>query len=106
MVMEMGMVMVIVMVMVMVMVMVIVMVMVMVMGRWLVLVLSLLELWCGVVWMNIVSWNNCTLMLAGYPLHWLIFGFLLLASATCWMRTLQKAGRMSILAALALCVAV
>jgi amino acid permease len=75
-------------------------------GRWLVLVLSLLELWCGVVWMNIVSWNNCTLMLAGYPLHWLIFGFLLLASATCWMRTLQKAGRMSILAALALCVAV
>jgi len=75
-------------------------------GRWLVLVLSLVELWCGVVWMNIVSWNNCTLMLAGYPLHWLIFGFLLLASATCWMRTLQKAGRMSILAALALCVAV
>ena len=58
-------------------------------GRWLVLALSLIELWCGVVWMNIVSWNNCTLMLAGYPLHWLIFGFLLLASATCWLRTLQ-----------------
>ena len=74
-------------------------------GRWLVLVLSLLELWCGIVWMNIVSWNNCTLMLAGYPLHWLIFGFLLLASATAWMRSLQQAGRMSILAALALCVA-
>ena len=75
-------------------------------GRWLVLALSLIELWFGIVWMNIVSWNNCTLMLAGYPLHWLIFGFLLLASATCWLRTLQKAGRMSILAALALCIAV
>ena len=60
-------------------------------GRWLVLVLAMLELWCGVVWMNIVSWNNCTLMLAGYPLHWLIFGFLLLASATAWLKSLQQA---------------
>lgn len=76
-------------------------------GRLVVLVAVVLELWLGIVWLSIVAWNNCALMLAGYPLHWLLYFLLLATTATVWLRSLKQVGWLSLLAAtlLLLCVA-
>ena len=75
-------------------------------GRWVVLVAVVLELWLGIVWLSIVAWNNCALMLAGYPLHWLLYFLLLATTATVWLRTLKQVGWLSLLAAVALLICV
>ena len=75
-------------------------------GRWVVLVAVVLELWLGIVWLSIVAWNNCALMLAGYPLHWLLYVLLLATTATVWLRTLKQVGWLSLFAATALLVCV